>query len=60
MVSEFDPDSLDEISRPGIGWFRLHLRIDSTLRNTTLALSIYHLGASEIYFDGQRVGVDLE
>ncbi len=56
MVSAFDPDSLAEAVWPGIGWFRLHLRVDSMLQNTMLALSIYHLGASDIYLDGQRLG----
>lgn len=37
----------------GIGWFRLHLAVDSTLWNRPLALNVRQLGAaSEIYLDG--------
>jgi len=36
----------------GVGWFRLHLAVDSTLWNRTLALNVWHRGASEIYLDG--------
>jgi signal transduction histidine kinase/CheY-like chemotaxis protein len=35
-----------------IGWFRLHLRADSTLSTTPLALRCKQLGAAEIYLDG--------
>jgi len=38
----------------GIGWFRLHLKVDSTLVDYPLALLIeQHHGASEIYLDGE-------
>lgn len=37
----------------GIGWFRLHLHVDSSLVNEQLALSIEQAGASEIYIDGK-------
>jgi serine phosphatase RsbU (regulator of sigma subunit) len=36
-----------------IGWFRYHLWVDSTLWNRTLAISIGHLGASQIYYNGR-------
>lgn len=36
----------------GFGWFRLHLQIDSSLRNKTFALNIVQQGASEIYLNG--------
>ena len=39
----------------GIGWFRLHLHIDSSLANTPLLLRVEHLGASAIYLDGERI-----
>ncbi|MEZ5083375.1 MAG: adenylate/guanylate cyclase domain-containing protein [Bacteroidales bacterium] len=36
----------------GFGWFRLHLVIDSSLRNRSFALLIDQQGASEIYLNG--------
>ena len=37
----------------GIGWYRLHLSVDSTLWNRPLAMSVWQWGASEIYLDGK-------
>ncbi len=37
----------------GIGWFRLHLRVDSTLWNHPIALGTFQAGASEVYLDGK-------
>jgi len=39
----------------GIGWFRLHLQVDSSLINKPLGFKIWHAGASEIYLDGQLI-----
>lgn len=39
----------------GIGWFRLHVTIDSSLINEQLGLIIIQAGASEIYIDGELV-----
>ncbi len=39
----------------GIGWFRLHIRIDSSLRNKAFALLIDQQGASEIYLNGELI-----
>lgn len=50
------PSELPFIEWRGIGWFRLHLKADSTLLNRNLALIVeQHNGASEIYLDGQRI-----
>lgn len=38
-----------------IGWFRLHITVDSAALDIPLAVSLQHFGASEIYFDGKRV-----
>ena len=51
----FKPDNLPENGWQGIGWFRLHLVIDSTLNNTALGLSIIQAGASRIYLDGSLI-----
>jgi serine phosphatase RsbU (regulator of sigma subunit) len=37
----------------GNGWFRLHLKIDSTLQNRPLGMRLRHLGASAIFLDGR-------
>ncbi len=39
----------------GIGWFRLHLAVDSSLWNEAVAFGITQGGASEIYLDGKRI-----
>ena len=67
---EFDDDSWDtldslqtwlqpEMQAPvgwkGSGWFRLHLRVDSSLRDRLLALVYAQTGAAEIYLDGELI-----
>ena len=37
----------------GIGWFRFHMIVDSSLWNRTLAIRINQLGASEVYYNGR-------
>ncbi|WP_138429693.1 SpoIIE family protein phosphatase [Fodinibius saliphilus] len=45
---------LSFINWEGIGWFRFHFKVDSTLVNYPLALIMeQHNGASEIYLDGK-------
>jgi serine phosphatase RsbU (regulator of sigma subunit) len=39
----------------GIGWFRREIKIDSSLFNKSVALSMSHFGASEIYFNGEQI-----
>ncbi len=46
-------DELDKTKREYTGWFRLRVRIDSSLLEVPLGLLISHGGASEIYIDGQ-------
>ncbi len=53
--TDFPSDSLGGAWQ-GIGWFRLHLRVDSSLHNTLLGFYTYHAGASEIYLDGEKIG----
>ncbi|MCF8368375.1 MAG: hypothetical protein K9G76_04975 [Bacteroidales bacterium] len=36
-------------------WFRLHIRIDSSLRNKTYALLMDQQGASEVYLNGKLI-----
>ncbi|MCI0692283.1 SpoIIE family protein phosphatase [candidate division KSB1 bacterium] len=57
---EFDDRDWEQIQhgtfprdrRPGIGWFRYILEVDSTLWNVPLGLSMRAVGAVEFYLDG--------
>ena len=40
---------------PGIGWFRIHLEIDSSLMNKTFALTMNQRGASQVYHNGELI-----
>lgn len=49
---------LDEISDSiwsGIGWFRKTIVIDSLLINKSISFQIYHFGASQIFWNGERI-----
>jgi class 3 adenylate cyclase len=39
----------------GVGWFRLHLDLDSTVAKEVLALRLKQYGASEIFIDGRLI-----
>jgi serine phosphatase RsbU (regulator of sigma subunit) len=39
----------------GIGWFRKFLIIDSTLFNKSVSFTINHVGASEIFLNGEKI-----
>ncbi|EAY26685.1 SpoIIE family protein phosphatase [Microscilla marina] len=39
----------------GIGWFRIHLDIEESLRGKTVALLMHQRGASEVYLNGKLV-----
>lgn len=40
---------------PGIGWFRVRLVVDSSLAQFPVGFSVRHLGAIEVYLDGQLI-----
>ena len=48
-------DSLATGTFETIGWFRIHIIVDTTLLNRDLALLITQSGASEIYLDGKLI-----
>jgi signal transduction histidine kinase len=50
-----DLHQLVELRRAEIGWFRLHIKADSTLLNRPLALLIRQRGASEIFLNGKLI-----
>ena len=39
----------------GIGWLRLHFRVDSALAGTPLAIGMAQNGACEVYLDGRKI-----
>lgn len=50
------PHNPGETSGPAVGWFRLHLRPDSSLLGQPLGLSLYRtVGAADVYLDGERI-----
>lgn len=48
-------DSISEETFSGIGWFRVHLLVDSSLLDKTFGLLIHQVGASEIFLDGKLI-----
>ncbi len=65
--TRLDSAKLPKSGWHGIGWFRLHLEVDSTFWGKPLALNLYQYGgAAEIYLDGKqlctfgKVGASLE
>lgn len=46
---------LTDLRAAEIGWFRLHLDVDSSLMNIPLSLNIFQRGASEIYLNGKLI-----
>lgn len=54
MSTYLGPSDLSFIDWQGIGWFRFHFKVDSSLVDYPLALiPEQHYGASEIYLDGK-------
>ncbi|WP_435357769.1 histidine kinase [Emticicia sp. SJ17W-69] len=51
-----DIDELPEIKKAEIGWFRIKLNFDSTLKNTILSLYTYQNIATEFYQNGRFIG----
>jgi hypothetical protein len=48
-------DILPRQGWPGIGWFRVRLRVDASLQGHALGFVIRHAGAVEAYLDGRLV-----
>jgi serine phosphatase RsbU (regulator of sigma subunit) len=51
--STLTPTDLGTITWEGIGWFRLHIEVDSSLWRMPLALYVRQAGALEIFLNGQ-------
>jgi signal transduction histidine kinase/CheY-like chemotaxis protein len=48
-----EPDDLPRSGWSEIGWFRLHVAVDSSMAGAPLGLVFSQFGASEIYLDGR-------
>ena len=60
IPTDLDLTGKDSTFFPGIGWYRLHIEIDSSLLNRIVALSFTQRGASEIYHNGvliEKIGL---
>ncbi|MCA0233078.1 MAG: sensor histidine kinase [Bacteroidetes bacterium] len=51
-----DIDELPQIKKAKIGWFRIHLNIDTSLKNTILSLQTHQALATEFYQNGGFIG----
>jgi serine phosphatase RsbU (regulator of sigma subunit) len=49
------PNNLPESGWDGIGWYRLHVTVDSSLINRPLMLDLWQVGASEVYINGELI-----
>lgn len=47
------PDNMPKGGWTGLGWFRLHVEVDSVRWNQPLVFNYQQVGAAEIYLDGQ-------
>jgi two-component system, NtrC family, sensor kinase len=50
-----DIDSMKAFRWNGIGWFRKTIKIDSTLLNKIVAMTLNHYGASQFYINGKLI-----
>lgn len=55
LATELKLSNKNEDFFPGIGWFRLHIEIDSSLMNKTFALTMNQRGASQVYHNGDLI-----
>lgn len=39
----------------GIAWFRIIIKIDSTLKNKSIGMYVHHEGSSELYINGNKI-----
>lgn len=53
IYPELRPDQFTDLDWPGVGWFRLHIVIDSALIDLPLGISIWQAGSSQLYLDGK-------
>ena len=51
-----DINNLPQIRKAGMGWFRIHIMLDSALANNILSMAINQGVASEFYQNGKLIG----
>ena len=51
-----DIDELFQNRKATIGWFRLHIKTDSSLANTIVSMAVNQALATEFYYNGSLVG----
>jgi hypothetical protein len=54
-TTDIDRDAIPTSGWNGVGWFRLHLQVDSRLVGEPIGLLLNHWGASEVFLDGRLV-----
>jgi signal transduction histidine kinase len=53
-IDTAQPLSISNVRKfKGIGWFRMHFEIDSSMINVPLVMSVTQYGAMEVYLDGK-------
>ncbi|MFC2088934.1 SpoIIE family protein phosphatase [Calditrichota bacterium] len=52
---ELRPVEITRSGWQGVGWFRLHIKIDSSSSNFSLAIKGYHRGELDLFWDGQFI-----
>ncbi len=55
LATVLNLDGKDESFFPGIAWFRLHIKIDTSLFDKIAAISIGQRGASQIFWNGKLI-----
>ena len=53
LDSRLPVEEYKKIGWQGIAWFRIHIKVDSSLWDTPLSLMIRQAGASEVYLNGK-------
>ncbi len=57
---ELRPRDISKIGWQGIGWFRIHIRIDSSFPNFSLGIRGSHRGDVSIFWDGEFITHNLD
>jgi serine phosphatase RsbU (regulator of sigma subunit) len=55
IISRLPGDRMPATGWDGKGWFRVELKVDSSVVGYPLAFGMYQTGAAEIYLDGERI-----
>ena len=53
VTADLTPQNFPKSGWENIGWFRTHIKIDSSVWKKSFAFTISHFGASEVYINGR-------